>query len=250
MTNSSRAFSDNLPNLICDSPGPGRFPCRRYWTACTVLPGRLLGPESRVTDPRVATHRPATDCPELLQASRLAFVRARPYHERAASDRRGLSPRSVSTAAWRTYPVLWGWRDPPEGHRVGSRPRHARERKQLSRSSEPCGPPLPGKAAPRATGPAPAKRLRSLWESGHLALFAGMVPLSLSSGPSPAKPVEERRACTRKYKIQTGARCRDSFFGVQLSSVLPSAASWRPGTSQLIDGTQDTSDDSKLRARP
>jgi hypothetical protein len=48
------------------------------------------------------------------------------------------APRGrLDTAARGVAPVLWGWRHPPEGHRAGSRPRVAREREQLSRSSEP-----------------------------------------------------------------------------------------------------------------
>lgn len=81
---------------------------------------------------------------------------------------------------------LWGWRHPPEGHREGSRPMDARRHEQPSRSSEPSDHRLLAVIGPRATGPAPAERIRSSRASGQPRHPAGLVPLCLSSGTSPA----------------------------------------------------------------
>jgi hypothetical protein len=60
----------------------------------------------------------------------------------------------------------------------------ARERKQLSRSSEPSCHRLNAVVGPAATGPAPASHDHSR-RAANFAIFAGLVPLCLSSETSP-----------------------------------------------------------------
>ena len=94
----------------------------------------------------------------------------------------------------------WGWRLEPEGHRADSRPMDAREREQLSRSSESSVRRLFAADGPRRRG-----RLRRTaivtGKAANLATIAGLVPLcpKLRNLPTNQRMVQALRRYGSKW---------------------------------------------------